>query len=645
MIGRRQRQTGAAALATALALGVTLASVAGGPAAAAQAQDRTGRGDHTALGPRQHDDFDHTSPVEATRVDRVATPSPTWTDCSAQFSPGSQCALVELPLDYDEPGGATTSVAVLRVPATDPARRIGTLFVNPGGPGGSGVQIASRAAAWAPAEVRARFDIVGLDPRGTNNSDRVECFTDAEQQAEVEAALESGDMFSPEGIAATVDAATAFGTACSSTSNELAGSMSTAEVARDMDVLRRMVGDEKLTYLGFSYGSYLGTVYADMFPDRVRAIVIDGVLDPIAWSGIGDDNADRGAPLEARLRSGDGTHRAVTELLSRCGSAGPEYCGLAGLGDPTELYDELLTRLESAPPVLDDPSLGGSVTLTRSLFQGVLGSAVYDADGAEYLDSFIAAVWTLTEPPGDEGSAEAAAQAEARAFLIATLAELMSSETTGPTPEQERAAFGQPPARNNYLEAGVTVVCTDGVHPRDAARWPDYAAATDATSGGFGRSWAWIDAPCATQTWTVSDEDAYPGPFTHRTSAPVLVVGNYWDPATRYEGAVATSQLLPSSRLLSSDSWGHTAMGTSTCVDDAITAYLGSGSLPAQDTVCTGDYQPFTTPREELPPDDAADDAGADPVVDPLIEPEIVPTAPDELREPAASAQAGPATS
>lgn len=587
MTGSRQRRTRAAALVTALALGATIVSVAAGPAAAAQAQDRHGHG------------VDRTSPVEARRVDRVRTPRPTWTDCSEQFTPGSQCALVELPLDYDEPRGATTSVAVLRLPATDPDRRLGTLFINPGGPGASGVQAAAEAAWILSPEVLARYDIVGFDPRGTNNSDHVECFTDAEELAQAQDALGSGDMFDPEDIAAAVDAAKATGAACSSTGNELVGSMSTAEVARDMDVLRRMVGDTKLTYFGFSYGSYLGSVYANLFPDRVRAIAVDGILDPTAWSGTGNHNAGRRTPTQAMLRSGDAMNRAVMEVLSRCESAGPESCMLATLGDPTELYEELLTRLESAPPVLDDPSLSEPVTLTRGLFHGILHGF-----GVEGLDPFVAAMWTLTEPPGEEGSAEAAAQANAREFVTSMVAEMMSEGDSGDggdggqTPEDPRSAFGQAPARDNAFEAHTAVVCTDGLHPRDAARWPDYAAASDASSGGFGRGWMYQDAPCATRTWKVVDEDAYLGPFTHRTSAPVLVIGNYWDPATPYDGAVALSRLLPSSRLLSSDSWGHMAHGSSACVDDALAAYLVSGTLPARGTVCTGDLQPFTTPQD-----------------------------------------------
>ncbi len=122
---------------------------------------------------------------------------------------------------------------------------------------------------------------------------------------------------------------------------------------------------------------------------------------------------------------------------------------------------------------------------------------------------------------------------------------------------------------DNSFETFQTVLCTDGINPRNAGNWPTYADAADRNAPDFGRLWTWASSPCASNTWTVRDEDAYAGPFTHCTVNPLLVVGNYWDPATNYDGAVKAASLLPNSRLLSSDSWGHTAYGTSACVTDA----------------------------------------------------------------------------
>jgi hypothetical protein len=170
----------------------------------------------------------------------------------------------------------------------------------------------------------------------------------------------------------------------------------------------------------------------------------------------------------------------------------------------------------------------------------------------------------------------------------------------------------------NGPDAFQSVLCTDGRNPSRASDWATYAARNDRTAPGFGRLWTWASAPCANWTWTVRDEDSYRGPFTRTTANPVLVVGNYWDPATNYEGAVKTSTLLPNSRLLSSDSWGHTAYGTSACVDTAVDHYLLTRRVPAAGTTCTGDSQPFTGPTEGKPGLRAQGGRQLPPVVPPL---------------------------
>ena len=190
--------------------------------------------------------------------------------------------MAQVPLDYSRPQGATISLALTRLPATDPRRRIGSLFLNPGGPGGSGVDYVLFAGPFLyTPEVRARFDLVGFDPRGVARSTPLRCFESAEEwpppppfafpltreQEQQWIALDR-----------TIDRA------CRERGGPIRDHMSTANVARDLDVLRDLVGDNKLSYAGVSYGSYLGVTYANLFPTRVRAVVVDGVLDPIAWS-------------------------------------------------------------------------------------------------------------------------------------------------------------------------------------------------------------------------------------------------------------------------------------------------------------------------------------------------------------------------
>lgn len=225
---------------------------------------------------------DTTSSDEAKRVDRFATPRPKTFDCTAVIGVPSECGTVKLPLDYDRPTGAKTEVAYLRLKAKDQKNKIGTLFLNPGGPGGSGVDIASYAPYFLSPSLLQKFDIVGIDPRGTNFSDNVKCFENLGEQSNALSGIFVPFPYTQREENAYKRSSVKFGLACSTTGKPLSAHMSTANVARDMDVMRRVVGDKKLTYLGFSYGTYLGNVYANMYPDRVRSVAIDGVLDPVA---------------------------------------------------------------------------------------------------------------------------------------------------------------------------------------------------------------------------------------------------------------------------------------------------------------------------------------------------------------------------
>lgn len=531
---------------------------------------------------------DRTSAAEARRVDRVPAPDPQWFDCTSVFGATADCGTVALPLDYDKPRGATTEVALLRVRATDPARKIGTLFVNPGGPGGSGVLMAAAAEEFLTEDVRARFDVVGIDPRGTNFSTNVACFRNAGEQAAAYGGLSVPFPTSHAEEDAYVTSSEALGRACATTGTPLSASMSTAEVARDMDVVRRVVGDQRLTYLGFSYGSYLGAVYANMFPDRVRAVTVDGVLDPVAWAGT---RATANVPQTQRLRSGEAAWASLQEILDRCEEAGPERCELAALGEPHALFDEIVADIKAEPVPVVDPETGEDYgTITYATLVSFLLSDMYAPDGWAWVAADLAYVRTLQHP---EEVAEDARDAASAGLAARVQRAKEQQEQAAATTAKQREALGFAFPYDNSLEAFTGVLCTDGLNPARADRWRAAGAQADADAPGFGPLWTWASAPCASRTWTAQDEDAFRGPFTARTAAPVLVVGNYWDPATSYEGAVALADRMPRARLLSSDSWGHTAYGTSACVTGAVDRYLLTGKVPAEGTVCTGDLQPF----------------------------------------------------
>jgi pimeloyl-ACP methyl ester carboxylesterase len=531
-----------------------------------------------------------TSKVEKRRSKAVKTPKLGWYKCYDY----ARCATVKVPLDYDKPKGKKVALAVLKVPARNQKKKIGTLFVNPGGPGGSGTELAYYSPYVFSSAVTDRFDVVGFDPRGIAFSKNVKCFPSPRKNDPVLDTIYSAAFpYGAKQEKAFIKAYGKHAKACSTTGKPLSGSMSTAEVARDMDLLRRAVGDKKLTYFGFSYGSYLGEVYANLYPNRVRALAIDGVLDPVAWAGT---KKSASTPMGTRLRSAEGASKALRETLLRCDKAGPTKCSFSA-GDPVANYEKIAQRLRKGPLYEVDPESGerylaatydGFVAITLSMLYDGYGGPDYVADYASYLHALI-------DPTTSAGMSAAQRRA--------TVASLIKLEKATEERQQQRGipgrAFGFP--YDNSLDAFQSVVCTDSRNSRNIAEFPELAREADRKAPYFGRLWLWNQAGCASPKWKVKDEDAYRGPFTKRTSSPVLIVGNRWDPATNYAGAVSTSKRMPNSRLLSSSSWGHTAYGSSDCVTDAVDTYLLTKKVPAKGTRCVGDYQPFV---EDLVEDD-----------------------------------------
>ncbi|GAA1226072.1 alpha/beta hydrolase [Kitasatospora nipponensis] len=512
---------------------------------------------------------DRTTPAEARRVDQVPTPALHWTTCRQT----AECATVQLPLDYDDPQGASVEVALLRIAAKDPGHRLGTLFVNPGGPGDSAQDLAVQAPQFLSEDLLERFDVVGVDPRGVGGSRQIRCFADPQEQSRALAPLTATPFpVTADEQRAWTDAARTLGGACSTTAGPIASAMSTTDDARDLDVLRRAVGDTRLSFLGLSYGSYLGQVYANLFPDRVRALAIDGVVDPQAWVGT-PTTASR--PVFERMGSAAASYRALHELLTRCQQVGPQRCSFADT-DTQARFDRLADRLRTRPLRL--VAADGTVSdYTYARLIADTGQRLRDPEGYRDLFADLTDLAQLTAPgeaaPDTTGPDTAAV---VRRFLLRRV-----EEPSGP-------------GYDNRLEAVSGVVCADGLHAADAASWPAAADAADRRSPYFGALWAWSTVQCAQDTWTARDGDVYRGPFNRRTAAPVLVVGSTWDPATSYDSAVKVARLLPDSRLVASDNWGHGALLTSGCVTDAMYGYLLHPLAPAPATTrCRGDVQPF----------------------------------------------------
>ncbi|SDQ17445.1 alpha/beta hydrolase [Quadrisphaera sp. DSM 44207] len=465
---------------------------------------------------------------------RYYAQAPQWVPCEQ----GLECATVRVPVDWADPAGQDLGLAVARWPATEPEERAGALLVNPGGPGASGVAWVRRAGRGvvSPA-VAARYDVVGFDPRGVGSSSPVDCVSDAELDAQLAggAAAGSGGAPSPDLQELRRDAE-AFAAGCAERTGPLLAHVDTASAARDLDVLRAVLGSQRLHYLGKSYGAQLGATYADLFPQRVGRLVLDGALDPAA------------SYVDVAVEQAEGLEGALRAYAEDC----PQRSGCPLAQDPEAAVEQVRDVLEAArtaplPTGTDRP-------LTAALATTGVVAALYDD-----------ASW----PALDEGLARA--QRDDGSVLLR-----MADAYADRRPDGTYAS--------NIMEAFHAVTCLD--HPVDASAGAVEAAArrVEAASPTFGASLARGEVLCG--VWPAAPVGA-PGPVTAEGAAPVLVVGTTGDPATPYAWSQALADQLSSGRLLTWDGEGHTAYRRgSACVDAAVDGYLLDGVLPGEGATC-----------------------------------------------------------
>ena len=482
-----------------------------------------------------------------------AVPVLAWTGCGGGF----QCATAKVPLDYDRQRGRVISIALIRLPAGDPAHRIGSLLVNPGGPGGSGIAEVRGDGPFYPAQLRARFDLVGFDPRGVGQSTPVRCFASQAEQRAFFAGLPPFPVTRAEDRA-YLRAVAEFDRRCGQRNPDLLAHLSTANAARDMDLLRQALGDAGLSYLGFSYGSYLGTTYANLFPGKVRALVLDGAVEPIQWA-TGRTRGEARQPVFLRQRSDLASSQTLEEFFAQCATAGPGGCPFAVRHDRAATrhrFQALMARLRAHPVPVSTPQ--GTVEISYAATVSIVLRSLYFE------------------------------------FLWAPLSDALTQLDHGnglPGLELAKLLTPQTPGYDNTGEAQAAVLCADTDGPHELSAWPRLAAAADRRAPYFGAPWTWISAVCA--HWPAQDTDRFIGPFNRHTANPVLVASTTFDPATPYRNAVALSRELGNARLLTVDGWGHTAFFHSSCARDAEARYLIDLRLPAPGSVCRPDAGPF----------------------------------------------------
>ncbi|MER6574363.1 alpha/beta hydrolase [Nonomuraea sp. NPDC001023] len=452
-----------------------------------------------------------------------------WSDCGDGF----QCGTLRVPLDHDRPDGERLELAVVRLPAT--GDRIGSLVVNPGGPGASGVEYARAARLVVGEKVRERFDVVGFDPRGVGRSAPVECLDHAALDAFVAMDTTPDTL---EERAALEAAARRFADGCRKHSGRLMPHLGTVDAARDLDLLRQALGDRKLTYLGKSYGTFLGAVYADLFPGKVRALALDGALDPA------------GSRVLVNTEQAVGFEEALRAYVEDC--LGDRDCPFAGrtVEEAMDQVGALIRRADTRP--LDG---GGGRRVTEALATLGTLTPLYDRSSWPELTE------TLRRALNGDGS-----------LLLRNADQLAGRQDDG--------------TYSNQLAANLAVNCVDGPYPATAAAFAEDAAQASRRAPRFGPYIVWSSLPCA--FWP-----ARPTFSPHRLTAagapPILVVGTRGDPATPYGWARALASELRSGVLLSYDGDGHTAYGNgSPCVDDAVDRYLVEGAPPKGGAICPG---------------------------------------------------------
>ncbi|MFD9880036.1 alpha/beta hydrolase [Streptomyces alboflavus] len=466
-----------------------------------------------------------------------------WRDCGV---PGFQCATMKAPLDYAKPDAGDVKLAVSRKRATGGAAgkggRIGSLLVNPGGPGGSAVgYLQSYAALGYPEKVRARYDMVAVDPRGVARSEPVTCLDDRQMSAYTQTDATPDDRREIDGLAASYKK---FAAGCKQRSGKLLGHVSTVETARDMDILRAALGDKKLTYVGASYGTFLGATYAGLFPDRVGRLVLDGAMDP---------------SLPARRMNRDqtaGFETAFQSFAKDCVRQRDCPLGTKNAADAGKRLKGFFADLDRTPLPVGDTGPADGRTLGEALATTGVIAAMYDE----------------TSWPQLRDALTAAMKDKDGSMLLALSDSYYERDGDG--------------SYSNLMYANTAVNCLDlppsFTSPEDVQKaLPDFEKASPV----FGEGLAWSALNC---TYWPTKATGKPHRIEAKGADPIIVVGTTRDPATPYRWAKALASQLTSARLLTYEGDGHTAYGRgSRCVDDTINTYLLTGRAPQKDKRCT----------------------------------------------------------
>ena len=484
-----------------------------------------------------------TSP--ATGTPSVPTQPPAdFTDCSSRINIGALglpaglaaqlsfgCAVIRVPLDYTQPTGRQITLQLLKIHDSADTKPIGSLLVNPGGPGGSGLNLALGIVGQLSNSLLDHFDILGFDPRGVGESSPIECLTD-QQKDQINAA--SPDVLTPSGFTQARAIAKQIADACSSKYGNALPYFNTVQTAMDMNQIREAVGDPQLNYLGFSYGTELGAQYLHLYPQTVRVAVLDGAVDPLT-----NDITSFANQLQ-------GFEGAFDQFAAWCTKHSP----CSSLGNPRQTVYKIAAQAGKAPIPSSTPGETRKAT-PAIVYTGVL-SALYSQSQWSTLGQALI--------DGERGDSSGLFQ----------LADDYNERYNG--------------HYTNLSDANTTISCNDSK-----------PGPSDATIRATAKSWAkrfpmfglWSAASLfSCQQWQPK-RTVPPLPTARTTPHTVLVIGNLHDPATPYQGAKDLVNTLGHAELLTWNGEGHTSyLQGSSCIDAYVNSYLVSGTLPPAGKVC-----------------------------------------------------------
>jgi pimeloyl-ACP methyl ester carboxylesterase len=492
--------------------------------------------------PAHADDRSWTIPAQT-----PAIPSLAWAPCGGGF----ECAAAQVPLDYRRPAGRTIPLALIRRQVADPAQRKGTLFLQPGGPGSSGVSFVRNSYDALPVQLRERFDVFGFDVRGVGLSGQLECWDDEKYSRAVSRAV--GRPVPATAFKQAVRQARSFNAACRRKAADLLPYVGTEYVARDIDLLRQALGERQLTFYGRSFGSYIGTVYADLFPRRVRAVVLDGGYNPRRYAN---------RPYKYDRTQYLALDAAVNRFFAWCART-PSMCTF-GDGRPRAAFKRLTRALDATPVPIPGQGQANGYTLAYRLMFNING-------GKQAWPSLATAL-------------QQAQDRDSTSFLLRP-----------PSP----ASF-------DFLTVNVAVECIDRDYPRSRKRLRRELTTSTRLAPLLGPSIGYgpptydhNHAPACVQ-WRGARPSRHAGTYRATGSAPILVIGTTGDPDTPYRDSVALTRRLDNARLLTFHAEGHAAFDRSHCVAAAVTSYLTELALPRPHAVCADETPPSPSTAQRL---------------------------------------------